>query len=167
SGNAPITGWTANTASRVGLNPSGGSPFADNGAIPNGNNVAFIQNDSTVVGGVTLGTTISGLVAGQQYKVTFRVNARNAGRVVNNVTYEPRLLVDIDSTRIINTAIAPVGGGSPYKYFAFDFTATDVTHTLTLRNDAGAPADVTTLVDDFSIAPKNSGWSYAAWTDDA
>src|SRR5258705_12954506 len=79
SGNAPITGWTANTSSRVGLNPSGGSPFADNGAIPNGNNVAFIQNDSTVVGGVTLSTPINGLVAGQEYKVTFRVNARSAG----------------------------------------------------------------------------------------
>jgi len=166
SGNTPITGWTANSAARVGLNPGGGTPFADNGAVPNGNNVAFIQNDSTVSGGPSLSTTISDLTVGQAYRVTFRVNARNAGRVVGTTTYEPRLNVDIDSTRIINTSIAPVGGSNPYKYFAFDFTATDVTHTLTLRNDAGAPADVTTLVDDFSIAPKISGWSYAAWTND-
>ena len=45
--NAPITGWTANPDDEVGLNPAGGqSPFADNGVIPNGNNVAFVQAGS-------------------------------------------------------------------------------------------------------------------------
>jgi len=46
AGNGPITGWTANNNDRVGLNPAGGTPFSDNGTIPDGNNVAFIQSDA-------------------------------------------------------------------------------------------------------------------------
>lgn len=48
----------------MGLNPASGNPFADNGAVPNGNNVAFLQ------GTASLATTISGLVSGQTYTVT-------------------------------------------------------------------------------------------------
>ena len=156
SGNGPITGWTGNNNDRVGLNPAGGSPFADNGTIPAGSQVAFIQSDVAVVGGVTLSATLSDLVVGETYKVTFRVNARGGNT--------PNLKVDIDSTRIIDTGVTAVGGTAPYKYFAFDFTASATTQTLTLRNDAAG--DNTALVDDFSIALKSSGWSYAAWSDD-
>ncbi|MEO6035232.1 MAG: hypothetical protein ABIQ35_08260, partial [Verrucomicrobiota bacterium] len=46
SGNSPITGWTNNNPARVGINPSGGSPFADNGTIPAGSKVAFIQSSA-------------------------------------------------------------------------------------------------------------------------
>src|SRR4051812_23812877 len=45
SGNASITGWTTNNPPRAGLNPGTTfSPFADNGAIPNGARVAFVQS---------------------------------------------------------------------------------------------------------------------------
>ena len=41
---AAITGWTADPTDHVGLNPAGGlSPFANNGIIPDGTNVAFIE----------------------------------------------------------------------------------------------------------------------------
>src|SRR3954469_18624681 len=58
SGNSPITGWTAGDPARAGINPGGGSPFADNGTIPAGSQVAFIQNSansslSTVLNGLT------------------------------------------------------------------------------------------------------------------
>ena len=46
SGNAPITGWASGDPARSGINPGGGSPFADNGVIPNGSQVAFIQNSA-------------------------------------------------------------------------------------------------------------------------
>src|ERR1041384_2491724 len=59
SGNGQISGWIANNNDRVGLNPAGGSPFANTGTVPDGNNVAFIQ--SGTVGGTTLSTTISDL----------------------------------------------------------------------------------------------------------
>ncbi len=157
SGNTPITGWTAGNDSRAGINPAGGSPFADNGTIPSGSQVAFIQNDVNS----SLSTVISGLTIGQAYKVNFRVNARTG--LGDDST--PNLKVDIDANNIINTAVTPVGGANPYKYFAFDFTATAPDQTMTLRNDA--PGDRTLLLDDFSIAPRNSGWSYSAWNDDA
>ena len=157
SGNAPITGWTANNNDRVGINPGGGSPFADNGTIPDGHNVAFLQSfgsDNT-----TLSTTISDLVPGNTYKVTFRCNARGG--------QTPILKVEIDGTLIVGVTVASVGGTNPYKYCVFDFTATDTTHGLTLRNDTDAGGDNTVCVDDFRIAIRNSGWSYAAWTSDA
>ena len=149
--NGTINDWTASGG--AGLNPSGGSPFADNGTIPNGGQIAFIQNGAAA----SLSTTISGLTVGTAYKVNFRVNARSGNT--------PNLKVDIDAVNIINTAVTPVGGANPYKFFAFDFTATAAAQTMTLRNDAGG--DNTVVIDDFSIAPRNSGWSYAAWNDDA
>jgi len=153
SGNSPITGWTAGDDTRAGINPGGGSPFADNGVIPNGSQVAFIQNAA----GSSLSTVISDLTVGETYKINFRVNARGGNT--------PNLKVDIDGVNVINTAITSVGGASPYKYFAFDFTASAASQTMTLRNDAGG--DNTVVLDDFSIETRNSGWSYAAWTDDA
>src|SRR5664279_853772 len=69
--NTAITGWTATDPSLAGLNPAGGSSlYADNGFIPAGTNVAFIQS------GGALSATISGLTAGQKYVVTFRANAQ-------------------------------------------------------------------------------------------
>ena len=153
SGNSPITGWTAGDPTRAGINPGGGSPFADNGVVPAGSQVAFIQNSATA----SLSTVISDLTVGETYKVNFRVNARNGNT--------PNLKVDIDGVNVLNTAVTSVGGANPYKYFAFDFTASAASQTMTLRNDAGG--DNTVVLDDFTIATRNSGWSYAAWTDDA
>ncbi len=153
SGNAPITGWASGDPARSGINPGGGSPFADNGVIPNGSQVAFIQNSASS----SLSATISGLTVGTTYTVNFRVNARG-GNTAN-------LRVAVDGTDIVNTGVTSVGGANAYKYFAFDFTASAESQTLALHNNAGG--DNTVVVDDFSIAPKNSGWSYAAWTDEA
>ena len=76
SGNSPgITGWTANPTNRAGLNPGGGTPFANNGAIPEGVNVAFIQGGSGGAG--SLSTTATGLTIGTKYKVSMRINARS------------------------------------------------------------------------------------------
>jgi hypothetical protein len=151
AGNGAIVGWTPSGG--AGLNPASGSPFADNGTIPNGSQVAFIQNGADSF----LSTVISDLTVGETYKVNFRVNARGGNT--------PNLKVEIDGVNVINTAVTSVGGANPYKYFAFDFTATATSQTMTLRNDAGG--DNTVLLDNFTIAPRNSGWSYAAWNDDA
>ena len=116
--NTPITGWTATPTDEVGLNPAGGqSPFANNGAIPAGNNVAFIQSGSTgdpVAG--TLSTTISGLTVGTTYKVTLRANARGG--------QAPHLRISIDGTELLAMTMSPAGGANPYWYIAFEFTAT-------------------------------------------
>src|SRR5882724_4250556 len=103
SGNGGITGWTGSANNRVGLNPAGTSPFADNGTIPNGNNVAFVQTSGSAT---TFGTVISGLTAGTDYKVNFRVNARGGNT--------PNLKIEIDGTRILDTGITAVTGANPY-----------------------------------------------------
>ncbi len=154
SDNAPITGWTGNFPNRHGLNPSGGSPFADNGIIPEGAQVAFIQSDSF---DSTLQTTISGLTSGQTYQITFRANARTA-----NV---PALRLLINNNLLIASNVTPVGVGNPYRWVSAYFTATGPTAALTVSNAAGG--DNTLVIDDFTIAPTTSPWSYTAWTDAA
>lgn len=158
AGNGPINGWTASNPSRVGQNPAAGSPFANNGTIPNGANVAFIQSEAATPAGITLSTVASGLTVGQAYTVTFRITARYNQR--------PNMKVEIDGSLKASSDILAVSSGAaaPYNYFAADFTAAADTATITLRNDVAA--DSTVVVDDFSIAPKG-GWSWTAWTGDS
>ena len=71
--NVPIIGWTSGDTNRAGLNPvtTGGppNPFADNGAIPNGTNVAFIQS----LGGISsLSTVLSNLTVVHRMIYTYR-----------------------------------------------------------------------------------------------
>ncbi len=154
SGNAPITGWAGNFPGSHGLNPSAGSPFADNGVIPQGAQVAFIQSNSN---DSTLETTISGLTSGQTYQITFRANARNGNTAVLNFL--------IDGTLLVSSNVTPVGAGNPYRWVSGYFTATGTTAALTVRNTA--VNDNTLVIDDFTIAPTTSPWNYTAWTDEA
>jgi len=164
SSNAPITGWTGTPTERVGLNPSGGSPFADNGAIPAGNNAAFLQANVTDPGTPsTLSTTIGGLSVGTKYTVTFRANART--------TNTPNVKVLIDGAAVLLPggpdafSTVAVTGSNPYWFVAFEFTAAAASQTLAIVNDA--TGDQTLLVDDFQIAPGSGRWTVDAWTDDA
>jgi hypothetical protein len=152
SGNAAITGWTASPPEHVGLNPAGDNVFANNGVIPNGKNVAFLE----AAGPATLGTTISGLTAGTTYKLTFRANA--------STSQTPNLHVAIDDQEMLFVQIHASGPSSPYTYIALEFTASAASHTLKLTNDADGN---TLLVDDFAVAPSSGRWATAAWTGDA
>lgn len=155
SDNGPITGWTANPEYRAGLNTATGSPFADNGAIPDGNNVAFLQSD-VEINGTILETTITGLTAGTAYKVMFRANARAAET--------PNLMVMIDYVEVLYATIYPVTETRPYAYVAFEFTASANQHLLTLLNDAAG--DHTAAFDNFTIAPSSGRWVVAPWSSD-
>ena len=150
AGNGTITGWTPSGG--AGLNPSAGSPFADNGAIPAGSQVAFIQSGASA----SLSTLITGLTSGTTYKVNFRANARNGN--------QPKLRISIDTTSIMDMDVTSVGGGNPYKYVSFDFTATATSQIMKLLNNADG--DNTVVIDDFTIGVSNGNWSYAAWNND-
>lgn len=168
SGNTAITGWTGTPADRVGLNPSGDSPFANNGTIPDGNQVAFIQSNVSDPGTPsTLSTTISGLSVGTTYKVTFRVNARS-----DTVANTPNVKAYIDDVPMLfpggavdGLSTRAVTGTLPYFYIAFEFTAAAAAQTLAIINDADG--DHTLLVDNFQIAPTSGRWAVEAWTSDA
>lgn len=141
SSNTTITGWTASPANRVGLNPSGGSPFADNGAIPNGTKVAFVQSTG---GGSTLATTITGLTPGAPYRVSFRANSRS--QVV-----APNPSWSVNGAEFVPFTASPiVGGSNPYYTNAVLFTATGPTASLIISNQTAG--DSTVLLDDFSIS---------------
>lgn len=138
--NTAITGWVASINDVAGLNPAGGDNiFADNGAVPHGTRVAFIQS----MGGTsTLSTTITGLVPGNEYVLQFRANARSGG------TPEPACR--INGGDAVPFVVTPeVGGTNPYYTITRFFTATATTAALEISNTTAT--DTTVLVDDFKI----------------
>ncbi|MBE7500177.1 MAG: choice-of-anchor D domain-containing protein [Verrucomicrobiales bacterium] len=133
-----ISGWTL-TGATIGLNPAGGNPFADNGSVPHGRNVAFIQARGT------LRTTITGLVPGWKYRVTFRANRRA-------LTGEPQPVWSLNDGALTPFTASPaVGGLNPYHQVSGDFIATGVLADLRVQNNNSA--DSALLVDDFTITP--------------
>lgn len=68
------------------------APFADNGRIPEGRQVAFIQGPGR------LSQRVEGFVAGRTYRVTFRSNAR----VTRRGTQWPRLQATLGGTLIVS-----------------------------------------------------------------
>lgn len=158
-----INGWTLSPDTRVGLNPAGSSPFANNGAIPGGVNVAFLQAGTTGV--ASMSTAVSGLTVGQKYNFSFRVNARSAA-----TQNYPALVISTDGNGpAVGAEISRVStavDATPYKYIGYQFTATATTHQLTIANTR-TDGDHTMLVDDVAIAPASGAWAIAPWTGDA
>jgi len=152
SGNAPVTGWIGNFSSSHGINPGGGSPFADNGTIPAGSQAAFIQNNSF---DSRMETTISGLSNGTTYQLTFRANARSGNT--------PRLNLTVDGALLINSNVSAVGGTNPYHWVSAYFTASGPEAALTVANVAGS--DNTLVVDDFAVVATTQPWSSTPWVD--
>ena len=163
-----ITGWTSTKPASVGLNPAAGSPFADNGTIPAGPNVAFLQSTA---GGTDLSTTITGLTPGSSYRVNFRANARGGQNPVLKATVDGgpvNLTLDFAPPAAALT-VTSVNSANPYHYVSFEFTAGASTAALTLLNDAAG--DNTVCVDDFSITAASAvpvtGIVATRWTGDA
>ena len=155
SDNGAITGWTVDNSSRAGLNPAGGaSLYADNGTVPDGTKVAFMQS------GVALSTTMSGLTAGQRYIVTFRANSQTPALPDEF----PNVHVTAAGQDVWALALTNVGGVNPYFHLAFEFDATATTETLSVANDSVYETAV--LLDDFRIAASTGKWTVAAWNDD-
>jgi hypothetical protein len=154
SDNGPVTGWSSPAPASAGINPSGGSPFADNGAIPEGSKVAFIQSNG---GESSLDTTITGLTPGQKYQLGFRVNARSGG--------VPLLSVSVDGAVLGAAPVEPVGGAAPYRYVGLYFDAAAAEATLSFANTAGG--DTTVLIDDVTVTPTTEEWRVTPWLDDA
>ena len=136
-----IPGWTLTGFTAGGLNPigNGSAPFADNGAIPQGRRIAFLQNLTGI------STTITGLVTGTRYRVWFRANIRT---VVENAQGEWSL----DGAEFVPVDLGngePVGGGNPYREVSAEFVATGPEAALAIRQTTAA--DATLLIDDFQI----------------
>ena len=138
SGNGPITAWTA--LDGHGINPGGGSPFADNGAIPNGTHVAFMQQAGK------LSQLVSGFTVGATYYVVYYENART-------VSTFPGLEVQIADTTIVPAhVVLPVGGANPYvRVNSESFLATSDTLELAFIKSTPQGGDSTALIDNVCI----------------
>ena len=140
-----INGWTLSAPGRIGLNNSEVSAFADNGIIPAGRNVAFIQSAGSAS---TLATTITGLTAGTYYRVSFRANSR-AARGSDTSTHWA-LNGAAPTVFSVNPPVDSFGVfSSPYRTITGTFLATGSTADLSITNST--PGDSTLLVDDFQI----------------
>ncbi|MDF1739370.1 MAG: VCBS domain-containing protein, partial [Verrucomicrobiales bacterium] len=133
-----IEGWTH--TGRVGVNPvvapGSGSPFANNGA--NSTPVAFIQRTGSI------SQTISGLVVGQTYAVSFDYNERaTGGSTTVSATIAGETFTDPNNS--------PVGGSNPYRQATLLFTATATSETLTISAFENGGTDQTTLIDNVRI----------------
>ena len=134
----PLAGWIyTSEGGQYGVNSSDG-PFHDNGTIPDGSQVAFLQQPGS------LSQTINGLTPGQTYELQFYYNARAA-------TDPPRLIVTLDDAVIQDTEVVAVGGNEPYHANAFYFVADNAAKTLTFRQTHGLPTDQALTIDNVTI----------------
>ena len=147
--NFPITSWADDSPTDVGLNPfwnirptsPGGSPHADNGAIPDGDQVAFLRYNAA------LSQDVSGFRIGRRYEVVYFENNRSGSH--NNGSLQVLLG---GSVVVPDHTTSAVGGTNPYRFVTSDmFTATAATHTLTFQSTSGADRSV--LIDNVAIQP--------------
>jgi hypothetical protein len=135
-----LTGWTP--TGQFGTNTAG-MPFMDNGVVPDGTRVLFIQHAGSV------SQTVSGFLANQGYTFKVRVNSRASSppdailrlSVNGNVIYGP-------------TAVVEVGGTNPFTLISKNFlNATAGAFDIKIENTNPAPTDNTLLVDQIEIVP--------------
>lgn len=149
-----IPGWTGSPANAVssgngfGLNGGSYTAFANNGVIPDGKQVAFMQRIAT------LSQSVTGFDAGTTYLLSYRENARYRP---GNIPAYLSVLLDTD-TIIPSHAINAAGGQGNWTscYYGYNgaiFTVTSSgSHTLTFSSNYNA-ADNSPLLDDVRIMP--------------
>ena len=138
--NALIAGWVASNDGRTGVSPSGQPFTTNNGAFPDGTNVAFIQSfgDSN-----TLSTTISELNPGTYYRVTFRANQSTNSAPVN-------VSVSLNGGAFSSfSAPEAITGSNPFLTISRTFLATATTADLSVKNESAGNSVI--LLDDFQI----------------
>lgn len=146
-GYGAISSWTPGGTidTGFGMNEAGGA-FADNGTIPHGTRVAFMQNNGT------LSQTVAGFNTGDQYWLAYRENARGlcCGERVATLS-----VVAGGLTVVPEHVVAIVGGANPYQLVTSDvFTAAQTDMTVSFVK--GGTGDSTALLDDVRIFTRDS-----------
>ncbi len=171
-GYGAITGWTVTGfEGSSGINDARG-PFANNGAIPDGQKVAFLHQPSEGGGdgyikGGTMRQTVSGFTVGAQYRLRYFENASLhpvrvdpstrpkaylqasvGGAVVVPIQYDPA-----DENGVTKPhEVLQVGGTNPYVLKVSEpFTA--MAESLEIAFTTGGRYDYTVLLDNVSVLP--------------
>jgi hypothetical protein len=145
SGYGNITGWTPSGGIGTGFGINEGrGPFSDNGAIPAGARVAFMQDNGT------LNQTVSGFRVGAQYSLAYRENARGLCCGERVATLSVRVG---EKTVVPQHTVEIVGESNPYRTVTSDlFVATHPVMTVTFTK--GGAGDSTALIDDVRIVAR-------------
>jgi Immunoglobulin domain/Immunoglobulin I-set domain len=137
--NGLITSWSS--LGNHGINPGPfGAPFADNGEIPEGTKVAFMQGDGP------LSQVLDGFVVGRTYQIQYSENARTGATL-------PHLSVTMDGEVIVaDHAVSIVGGTNPYHQIVSDpFVASATSMELAFVKSNPEGGDTTALIDNVSF----------------
>ena len=129
----------------IGLNSPGSLDlFSNNGAVPDGGNVAFIRG-----GPRSLSQTVSGLVPGSRYIVRYRENGRAPTAPIAEVTLGGVKVIPAHTV----TSVENAGQFTrPYAHSVSDvFTATADSHQLEVSNLADIGQSL--LMDDLRLEP--------------
>ncbi len=142
---AAITGW-GGSGGINGSDIGAGVPFADNGAIPDGTRVSFIQ------GAGSLTQTLIGFEIGQRYWVQLWMNARGCCGDV------PRVNVTLGGQQLLTpTQLTPVGGAAPYYLANFAWTATSAFPLLVINVNPVAGGDASAVFDAVTVIKRGTG----------
>ena len=149
--NGPVTDWSFTSTAGYGLNTSAG-PFADNGTIPLGGQVVFIQAPGT------LSRTVTGLTQGASYYVSYYENAR----VGSPGTPALQVIVDDGVAAPFEVVpahpITPVGAAQPYRHVdSVGFVANSDTITLSFVKSDWVAGDSSALIDNVAVVPQPEG----------
>jgi hypothetical protein len=147
SGYGAIEGWTGDNiiGTDYGLNESGGS-FADNGVVPHGRRVAFLQHNGA------LRQTVTGFVIGQKYWLVYVENAR--GLCCDERAAILKVLIG-QTIAVPEHVVAIVGQSNPYRLVISEpFVATESEMALTFSK--GGYGDSAVLLDDVRILSDRS-----------
>ena len=141
-GYGSILAWNT-PPSGVGLNKAAG-PFHDNGAIPDREQVAFIQGSGTI------SQAIAGLTPNKKYALQFFYNVRNCcGGAMS-------LAVRFDGTTLTNISqITPAGEQNSYHYLELELAPTNSSGLLEFTSTA--VGDASLLLDAVSIIQRDPG----------
>jgi hypothetical protein len=146
-GYGTITAWLPDVAigTGYGLNEEGG-PFADNGKVPHGTRVAFLQDNGV------LSQAVSGFIPGEKYWLVYRENARGLCCGERSAT----LTAKIGGTTVVTEhEVTIVGDSNPFRLVTSEaFTATEGQMTLSFTK--GGFGDSTALIDDVRLLSRGS-----------
>ena len=143
---AEIFGWTGSGGRGVnGSDLGAGTPFVDNGNIPDNSRVGFLQ------GTAFLSQTLSGFDVGDRYWVQVFANARNCCGDL------PTVNVTMGTTTLLpDTKLNPVGAGQPFNFANLAWTADSPSATLTFNSRSTNGGDSSVTFDGISVIKRST-----------
>ncbi len=135
-----VDDWTG--SSNVGVNTVAG-PFHDNGLIPDGNQVGFVQVTNQLF------QDMGGLTPGEPHWLQFYYNTRNC--CGGSLSFQIKL---DDTVLFEDGGFGPVGGEQPYYFAQVSFVPEGISGRFSI--DVAAEGDASLLFDAFTITRRGN-----------